>query len=126
MSREEEPVNRRAAPRYSCAGDAEIVVPGCGLRFPGRIANLSTGGCLIEARCSLERGTSVELWMVAEGMPLRVPANLIVRRNDGVGFRFGQIGARRLDQIRALIAELEAEAIKENPAPPEESGMDNC
>jgi len=100
---------KRQAPRYNCPGDAEIVVPGRGLRYPGRIVDLSVGGCFIETTCRLERGTSVELWMSARGLPLRLAANLIVRRPHGIGFRFQGVVARKLELIRILIAELEEE-----------------
>lgn len=115
---------KRRVPRFDCAGSAEIVVPSNGLHFRGRIANLSQGGCLIEAKCHLERGTGVELCFTAEGIPLRVPANLMERRANGVGFRFGQLSGRRLAQIEALIAELEEERKKENPAPLAGSGIE--
>lgn len=109
-------IERRTAVRYGCAGDAEIVVPGRGLRYAGKIGNLSAGGCFIEAQCSLERGTSVEIWMNAEGQPLRVAANLLARREGGAGFRFHSLTPRKLEQIRGLVAELaEAEAARDNP-----------
>lgn len=97
---------RRGAQRYGCAGDAEIVVPGRGLRYAGKIGNLSLGGCFIETRCGLERGTAVEVWMNAQGQPLRVAANLVVRRTTGVGLRFLGMTDRKAQQVRALIAEL--------------------
>jgi PilZ domain len=100
---------RRTAQRYGCAGDAEIVLPGRGLRYAGKIGNLSVGGCFIEAQCSLERGTAVEVWMKAAGQPLRVAANLMVRRTTGVGLRFLGMTDRKAEQIRTLIAELAAE-----------------
>jgi hypothetical protein len=100
---------RRTAQRYGCAGNAEIVLPGRGLRYAGKIGNLSVGGCFIEAHCSLERGTAVEVWMNAEGQPLRVAANLMVRRTTGVGLRFLGMTERKAQQVRALIAELAEE-----------------
>lgn len=106
MDQQLQPRERRQAPRYSCAGQAEIVVPGRGLRYPGRIANLSAAGCRIETGCCLERGTSVEIWMNAEGLPLRLAANLMVRRGGSAGFRFTNVSPRQLHQIRSLIAEL--------------------
>ena len=106
MSDETSEILRRAAPRYGCVGDAEIVLPGRGLRYPGRIGDLSIGGCFLEARCRLERGTAVEIWMNAQGQPLRVAANLMVQRENGAGFRFHSVTARKLLQIRSLIAEL--------------------
>ncbi len=106
-------IERRTARRYGCAGEAEIVVPGRGLRYSGQIGNLSAGGCFIEAKCSLERGTSVEVWMNAEGQPLRVAANLLAKREGGVGCRFHSVTPRKLEQIRSLIAELEQEAAQQ-------------
>jgi hypothetical protein len=100
---------RRTAQRYGCAGDAEIVLPGGGLRYAGKIGNLSVGGCFIEAHCDLERGTAVEVWMNAEGQPLRVAANLLVRRTSGVGLRFLGMTDRKTLLIRSLIAELARE-----------------
>lgn len=124
MSSEEYVRERRREPRYGCAGAAEIVVPGCGLRFKGRIANLSFSGCLVEAACRLERGTRVELCFVAQGIPLRIPAHLMEQRANGVSFRMGQLSARTLEQIAALIVELEKESQKENPAPLSRSGIE--
>jgi hypothetical protein len=106
MSDAAKEAERRIAQRYGCAGNAEIVLPGGGLRYAGKIGNLSVGGCFIEAHCSLERGTAVEVWMNAEGQPLRVAANLMVRRTTGVGLRFLALTDRKTEQIRTLIAEL--------------------
>jgi hypothetical protein len=100
---------RRTAQRYGCAGNAEIVLPGRGLRYAGKIGNLSVGGCFIETHCGLERGTAVEVWMNADGQPLRVAANLMVRRTNGVGLRFLGMTERKAEQIRSLIAELAEE-----------------
>jgi hypothetical protein len=109
MSDEATGAERRTAQRYGCAGEAEIAVPGRGLRYTGKIGNLSAGGCFIEARCDLERGTAVEVWMSADGQPLRVAANLMVRRTTGIGLRFLGMTERKAQQVRALIAELAAE-----------------
>jgi hypothetical protein len=100
----------RADPRYGCAGDAEIVVPGRGLRYAGKIGDLSLRGCFIEVGCRLERGTCVEVWMNARGQPLRVAANLMVQKNSGVGLKFLGVPARKEEQIKSLIAELAEEA----------------
>lgn len=109
MSGQAEGMERRASQRYGCAGDAELAVPGRGLRYQGKIGDLSLAGCFLEVTCALERGTSVEIWMNARGQPLRVAANLVVRRNGGAGFRFHSVTPRKLEQIRGLIAELAEE-----------------
>ena len=108
-------IERRTAQRYGCAGDAEILVPGRGLHYRGKIGNLSAGGCFIEAQCSLERGTRVEVWVSAQGQPLRLAASLLVRRTSGVGLRFEAVTERKLAQIRTLIAELEDEERRLHP-----------
>ncbi|MGA7522131.1 MAG: PilZ domain-containing protein [Acidobacteriaceae bacterium] len=96
--------------REMLPSDAEIVLPGRGLQYPGRIAYLSSEGCLIESKCRLEPGTTVELWMRTERMPLRLLAHLVERREAGVEFRFQEMSLRKLDQIESLKAELAAEA----------------
>jgi hypothetical protein len=107
---------RRLAPRYECAGDAELVVPGRGLRYPGQVVDLSTGGCFIETACRLERGTSVEIWMTPQGEPLRIGAHLVVRRENGVGCRFHELTARKLRQVEWLIEKLAAESAADRAA----------
>ena len=97
--------SREAAP-----SDAEIVLPGRGLQYPGRIVFLCPEGCLIESKCRLEPGTTVELWMRTERMPLRLLAHLVERREAGVEFRFQPMSLRKLDQIESLKAELAVEA----------------
>jgi PilZ domain len=106
---------RRTAPRYGCVGDAEIVLPGLGLQYRGKIANLSASGCFIETQCRLERGTRAEVWMSVQGQPLRLAASLLVRRTSGVGLRFEGVTERKLAQIRTLIAELEEEERRLHP-----------
>lgn len=99
----------RSTTRDAAPSDAEIVLPGRGLRYPGRIVYLSTDGCLIESKCRLEPGTTVELRMRTERMPLRLLAHLVERREVGVEFRFQEMSLRKLDQIESLKAELAAE-----------------
>lgn len=105
------PQERRATPRYRCAGEADLLVPGCGLVYRGRITDLSTAGCFVETECRLERGTSVEIRMSVDGVPLRLAAHLLMRRPNGLGFRFGQVTARKMEQIEWLIAELRREGV---------------
>jgi hypothetical protein len=122
MSNEASGAERRATPRFTCAGEAEIVLPGGGLRFTGKIRDLSIGGCFLETRCQLERGTSVEIWMCAQGMPLRMAANLVVKRQTGVGFHFYGVTGRKMDMIRGLMEELAEERAEHENGPRAEAG----
>lgn len=98
----------RSTVREAAPSDAEIVLPGRGLQYPGKIVYLSSEGCLIESKCRLEPGTTVEVWMRTGRMPLRLLANLVERREAGVEFRFREMSLRKLDQIDSLRAELAA------------------
>lgn len=100
------------AVRPASASDAEIVLPGRGLQYEGKIVNLAAEGCVIETKCRLEPGTMVEVWMRTERMPLRIPANLVERRGTGVEFRFHGMTNRKMDQIEVLQGELAEEAMR--------------
>lgn len=94
------------APRRGTASDAEIVLPGRGLKYDGHVAALSVAGCLIETRCRLEAGTAVEVWLRTEGMPLRLAAKLVERLESGVQFVFQPMPLRKQEQVEALRLEL--------------------
>ena len=106
MGSEKKVVVYQMAVREPLVTDAEIVLPGRGLQYMGRIAHLSTEGCLIETKCQLEPGTTVEVWMRTERMPLRVLANIVERRATGMEFKFQPMTGRKLDQIEILRGEL--------------------
>ncbi len=105
-----------AAAREATPSDAEIVLPGRGLQYPGRIVILSLEGCLIHSKCRLEPGTTVELWMRTGRMPLRLLASLIGRREAGIEFRFQEMSLHKLDQIEHLKAELTGEGAPSSTA----------
>ena len=94
------------APRRGTANDAEIVLPGRGLQYPGQIAELSQQGCLIQSKCKLEAGTAVEVWMRTEGMPLRLAAKLVDRSERGVKIEFQPMPPRKQEQLEILRIEL--------------------
>jgi hypothetical protein len=100
------------AARATSASDAEIVLPGRGLQYDGKISNLTAEGCLIDTKCRLEPGTVVEVWMRTEGMPLRVLANLGERRDLGVEVHFHAMTNQKMDQIEILRGELAEEAAR--------------
>jgi hypothetical protein len=112
MSSQKQITVYKMAARETSASDAEVVLPGRGLQYEGRISYLTTEGCLIDTKCRLEPGTVVEVWMRTEGMPLRVLANLVERRDQGVEFHFHAMTNQKMDQIEILRGELAEEAAR--------------
>lgn len=106
LVRGEDATGARKAPRRGTSTDAEIVLPGHGLRYTGQIAELSARGCRLRTSCRLEDGTSVEVWLRTEGMPLRVAARLVDKDAGSVRFEFQPMPGRKQDQIEGLRAEL--------------------
>lgn len=98
---------RRHQPRYECDGHAEIALPSGGLRYVGRILNLSMTGCRVGVKCDLERGTFVEVYFEMNRLKFRVGGTVAVRYpGPGVGISFQNLSGRREADLRALIAEL--------------------
>ncbi|MFP5226760.1 MAG: hypothetical protein ACLGXA_03970 [Acidobacteriota bacterium] len=102
----------RMQAREPSASDVEIVLPGRGLQYDGKIVFLSPESCVLDTKCRLEPGTLVEVWMRTERMPLRVLANLVERRATGVEFHFHEMTGRKMDQIETLRGELAQEAAR--------------
>jgi PilZ domain len=100
--------DRRRNPRFDCDGVAEITLPHAGLRLVGRISDLSSAGCFVEApSLNLERGTQVEIRFDANRLCFRVAGNIIsLRPRVGVGIAFLHLTDRMLRQIGELIDEL--------------------
>jgi hypothetical protein len=99
--------DRRQHPRYSCDGTAEVFVIGKGLRFKGRIADLSEAGCYIETPHQLERGTHLELTFEVNGMRFRLTGGIrVVHMHAGIGIAFDNMNERRRLFVQDLIEEL--------------------
>jgi PilZ domain len=101
---------RRQHPRYSCEGIAEVFIIGKGLRFKGRIADLSEAGCYIETPHQLERGTHVELTFEVNRMRFRLSGGIrVVHLRAGIGIAFDNMNERRRLFVQDLIEELARE-----------------
>lgn len=100
-------VERRRHPRYACDGYAEVHLPHAGLRFRGRIRNLSASGCYVETELNLERGTYVEVFFRLHQLRFRLPGNVVgVDRRAGVRLAFLNVSGRRAAHIAELMREL--------------------
>lgn len=104
--RRAEPTVNPEAPRRGDASDVEIVLPGRGLQYPGRLTELTAQGCLVQTKCRMEDGSSVEVWLRTEGLPLRLAARLVQKSERGVQFDFQPMPPRKQDQLEALRLEL--------------------
>lgn len=104
--RRADPTVNLEAPRRGDASDVEIVLPGRGLQYPGQLAELTVQGCLVQTKCRMEEGTSVEVWFRTEGLPLRLAAKLVQKGERGVQFEFLPMPARKQDQLEGLRLEM--------------------
>lgn len=106
LVRSEDNASAKEAPRRGTSSDAEIVLPGRGLRYTGQIMELSARGCRLQTGCRLEDGTAVEVWLRTEGMPLRIAARLVEKSAGSARFEFEPMPGRKQDQIEGLRSEL--------------------
>jgi hypothetical protein len=110
---------RRAAERHSVDATAVICLVNLGIRLPGRIQNLSPGGCRIRTneRFSVGIYVRVEVDFHLEGMPFRLPGVIqaIIDKHT-IGVRFLDLSERKREQLRLLIEELREIAAYEGEA----------
>jgi len=101
---------QRRAPRLECTGIGGVQkLPAEEVPIPARIANLSTGGCLMELRTpeSFCIDEIVELIFNVNHLPFRVRGKVrAIRSNKLVGFQFPQLSERVRRQLEDLIGEL--------------------
>lgn len=108
VSESEASRDRRLHRRRNCCGTAELLVIGKGLRFSGRILDVSESGCFIETEHQLERGTHLEVTFEVDKMRLRVAGGIrAVRMRSGIGIQFTDMTPRRKDLIQHLLDHLE-------------------
>jgi hypothetical protein len=116
------PRERRQHPRLSVDTRAFLVLVEVGARLPGRILNVSMGGCLILTDNRFPTGVyrRIEVEFSLHGMPFRmagVTQGIYDRRR--VGVRFLDLSDRKRDQLRQLLREIAASVA---PDPPPEGG----
>ena len=101
-------VDRRQSPRIRCSGSANIVsLPSEGLVVPGRVLNLSRGGCSIETVSPLSPGTRAEILLHVNSASIRVVGEVRALRDACVlGVQFLLLSAGGKDILEELIQEL--------------------
>lgn len=109
---------RRAQGRHAVDTSAKLLLVKTAISMPGRILNLSMGGCRIrtEERFNVGIYVRVEAEFYLHGLPFRVGgvSQAILDKNT-IGVRFLDMSERRREQLAELIAEI-AEAAALEPA----------
>jgi hypothetical protein len=106
---------RRREPRRNVDGTAVLHILNLALHMPGRILNLSMGGCGIrtDKRFMLGIYRRVEVEFRLEGLPFRLAGvTQFIQGHHNVGIRFLDISERKREQLIELIKELD-EYLKE-------------
>ncbi|WP_420238787.1 PilZ domain-containing protein [Telmatobacter bradus] len=103
--------NRRLETRFDTDASARVLLVLQSSEMVGRIENLSLGGCCLEtmAKCAPGPGSIVEITFTINRLSLRLGGT--VQWSDGwrqMGVRFAHMSARRKDDLKMLICELQA------------------
>lgn len=100
---------RRAHPRLTCNGVAQLRTLPLGKFVPGGVVDLSIQGCCIDAgqEMCVETHATVEVLLNLRGTSLRL--NGVVRhvsQSGRMGIQFLEVSARKQEQIKELIADI--------------------
>jgi hypothetical protein len=100
--------DRRRSPRFACSGEAKIVrLPSNGLLIPGRMRDLSLGGCCVETASVLDCGARTEIVVRINSASFRAVSQVkAIRNRFGVGMEFVRLSARGKDMLAELVEEL--------------------
>lgn len=100
--------DRRRTPRLSCAGDATLVcLPSDGNYFPGKIHDLSLGGCRLDLNEPIDTGARTEVVIRINAASFRALG--IVKGLRGkleAGIEFVHLSSGGKDLLEDLISEL--------------------
>ncbi len=104
---------RRRCPRFSCAGVAHINrLPSNGILIPGRMRDLSLGGCCIDTSQPIDSGDRAELIVRVNAASFRVLGEVrAIRGASCAGMEFVQLsagGRQMLSELCTDLAKLES------------------
>jgi c-di-GMP-binding flagellar brake protein YcgR len=112
------PAERRSQSRHAVDTSAKLLLIKAAISMPGRILNLSLGGCRIrtEERFNVGIYVRVEAEFYLHGLPFRVGgvSQAILDKNT-IGVKFLDMSERRREQLAELMTEI-AEAAALEPA----------
>ena len=100
--------DRRRSARFSCSGDAKISrLPSDGSILPGKIVDLSLGGCCVDTTLPIRCGVRAEIVVRVNAASFRALGEVrAIRGPSGSGMEFVQLSAIGKDLLADLVAEL--------------------
>ena len=108
-----DPIDRRSHRRHAVDTSAKLLLLNTGICMPGRILNLSQGGCRLqtEERFTVGIYVRVETEFYLHGLPFRLAGvSQAVLDKNAVGVRFLDMSERKRAQLTELIAEMDEAA----------------
>lgn len=99
---------RRRSPRFACGGYARIsCLPSNGIFLPGKILDLSLGGCCVDSVLPIDCGTRAEIVVRVNAASFRAVGEVrALRGQSGAGLEFVHLSAGGKDMLAGLIREL--------------------
>ena len=99
---------RRRNPRFNCGGLARIsFLPSDGIFLPGKIRDLSLGGCCLDTNLPIEFGSRAEVLVRVNAASFRAVGIVKALRSDSVaGIEFVRLSAGGKELLADLVSEL--------------------
>lgn len=100
--------DRRCSPRFSCGGQVTIsCLPSDGIVLPGKIRDLSLGGCCVDTTLPIARGARTELVVRVNAASFRAVGEVrAIRGHSGACLEFVLLSAGGKGVLADLVTEL--------------------
>ncbi len=100
--------DRRRSTRFTCGGDAKISrLPSGGIFLPGKIRDLSIGGCCVDTTLPIARGARAELVVRVNAASFRAVGEVrAIRGHSGACLEFVLLSAGGKGVLSDLVTEL--------------------
>ena len=100
--------DRRHSPRFKCGGEAKISrLPSDGIFIPGKIFDLSLGGCCIDTSLPINFGARTEMVVRVNAASFRAVGEVrAIRSRFGAGIKFVDLSAGGKHTLADLVTEL--------------------